>query len=512
LIFGGLVADWDVRLEPAAGDAVRIGIENRIVDVLDDCPNLRRQESRNLLLDAVRRAGGERVQLPDYPTARQWFVGLVLETCRRQPCDVAVLVAAVSRLESRSPTSMKLARLGDEWEAADVLPADLWPLLRAELGAVRRADVLDAYRSALGGHASPEPPPHCETGWDVLTRLTGANAPPRRPLPPYMAFLEHSDAWLRPATAQRVHQWNLRAAYRWKITGSLDAVRLAGSSPCKGPDMVYLLIQIDQDGMDAGRYLMSWCRRWETPIPRWEPGGDRTLRRSQLADGVEEVVGELERELADLDVAVGIEFVLPLRLLNTPVEWWYKDSSARPPKALAMDYPVVLRSLERMHDRRWHRVWRRRWARMTGEPASVGLHWSRPAGDDYCTRLESRLTADEGVVALVLSEPPGPRSAVGRFEVTVALRAGIPVIVWHRSDCSDPSFTRLLEAAASDGGLRELRERARAVRLDALAHEPETRKSHVGTHLAILWDDPGRLPGMGGAAGSPDAREGGVRR
>lgn len=173
------------------------------------------------------------------------------------------------------------------------------------------------------------------------------------------------------------------------------------------------------------------------------------------------------------------------------------------------DYPVVVRSLERLRTPRWHRHWHQRWQQLRDAPTSSEVYWSQPAGADYFTRLETELKGDRRTVCLVLSEPPASPGG-GQQEVEAALRAGLPVIIWHRADCSSPAFREAVSSLVSDAGLAELPTRAKELRHEALRLDPDLRIDHIGRHLTVLWDDPARRPGPARSGGPPGEHQGPV--
>jgi hypothetical protein len=481
---------------------LRAQVENLIVDLLDESLDLRSEGSRHLLADLVERRTGVRLQIPDYPTSRQWFFGLV-GACSRRSNSLAALVAAVDGLQPGSARVVALRRLQDEWDASEVaehLPADLWSKLAEELGLIDCAEVLDAYLRATNGRI-PGPPPHCATAWHVFVRLLGFNASPRR-LPPYLAFLSLVSDRLDPSTAQQVDVWSRRRAHAWNCSAELADVTLQRTRRTNPDATSYLIFQFEPDGVDRNLYIMSWWHQVGIPDAAFEPGERWLLSKADLERAVEEVISAVEALLATHRGMLAIEFILPFDMLNVPVDWWYKESNSALPKPLAMDYSVTLRSLERLRTPQWHRVWHRRWEGMIREPRASRAHWSVPSGVDHLSRLEAALASDEQVAALVLSEPPHASGEVGRHEVAVALRVGLPVVIWNRSVRVDRDM-EALRAFLESGVLADLPRRVRRLRLDALGLEPDNRDEHLGRNLAVLWDDPERRVGS-----FPDSAEG----
>jgi hypothetical protein len=217
-----------------------------------------------------------------------------------------------------------------------------------------------------------------------------------------------------------------------------------------------------------------------------------------LEAAVDGIVTATERRWAEKDGPVTIEFVLPWELLNAPVDTWYKELSSRSPTPLAMDYLIVVRSLERLYSRQWHRLWRSRWRILIdGSYAEQPVYFAQPDQTDI--RLDAILRREMNVVAMVLHQPPTP-SSVGESQALAGLRAGLPILIWHRSQLVDPSVravvSSLLEELPSGRrGLAQLPARIALLRQRAWGEEAGGGSRHVGHGLAILWDDPHRQPG-----------------
>ncbi len=463
------------------------------MDVLDGCQQLRSERSRHLLLDTVVRWSGMSLQVADYSTPRQWFFGLV-SACALDPRSIATLLTVVVRLQPGPLATMSLMQLQDEWEALETAadaPGELWSLLCTELGEITRAEVVEPYRAATGDRLA-QPPPHCANAWHVFLHLAGMAAEPGG-LPRYMIFLERVLPRLRPATGVQVDRWNRRLAYSWGVAAELDRARLAKPGLPAGGKSVYLIIQFEPDHAEPGHYLMSWWYQWDAHEDSFELGGRRLVDIAEMERQAGTVVVGLEATLADRDDDVMIEFILPFELLGVPVDWWRRETHAYLPLPLAKDYPVMLRSLERIRARHWHRVWRQRW----GELGRGGVHWSRPDDYDHLDRLDTALVSDGRLVGLVLSEPPAGVAGTGTRELEIAMRCGLPVVIWSRQESPPGAFAEALQAFVGASGIADLPDRARRLRLDALLLPAGERDGHLGRHLALLWDDPDRQPERG---------------
>lgn len=213
------------------------------------------------------------------------------------------------------------------------------------------------------------------------------------------------------------------------------------------------MIQFEPDRIETDRYYLSHWRQSDSE--GWHPVRGETvhLGREELPGAVERLIEEAEEKWADLRQPVILEFILPWELLNEPVEWWSKESGSEAPTPLVMDYPVVVRSIERLQRAAWHRPWHHKWRQLRERPADSHSHWSSPAEDEaYFFHLERELKEDRHAVCLVLSQPPGDDSGTGRREILAGLRAGVPAMIWHRSDCADPKFRDAIGEILQDRG------------------------------------------------------------
>jgi hypothetical protein len=414
------------------------------------------------------------------------------------------LVEVVQLLEAGTVNVPELRQLVDEWEVVDVLVERDWSQLRPALLPLCPPSLPRMFQRATG-HRLPGPPEWCDNAWRVFVHLAGQNAGPDGLSPGlvFLVLLEQEVA--EPRVVELIRHRNQEVASAQKITAEYDERRadlLAGrDQPTE--TTAYLVIQVEPEfgpGEEAaddgeGTYLLTYVRQWHGS-GSWHswPGPSCSVRREQLESAVERVIEKTEQDWWDRPGTVMIEFILPWALLNEDVDWWRKESRSTRPTALAMDYPIVVRSLERLRTRRWHRVWHERWRRLRSSPTQCRTYWSQPAGEDYFTRLETELKADDQVVSLVLSEPPVGPGRTGQQEAEAALRAGLPVIIWHRADCGSVDFRAAVKRLISDRGLAQLPMRAKELRLAALGLEPDQRDSHIGRHLTVLWDDPERRP------------------
>ncbi|WIM97897.1 hypothetical protein ACTOB_001454 [Actinoplanes oblitus] len=477
---------------PEVGAHQRRLLRSRFVALLEESPTIRSRSGRQLFLQEADTALG-RPPLPrDHEVPHLQLVEVVT-TCAARPGGLRLLVECLELLEPNTEQVAGLYRLVDEWQVTEIFAGHDIAWLREELHRLRGREAL---RHLVAATRSAEAPSYCADAWHVLAYLTGLNAVDG--MPPWLRCLHTVTPLLPPETEPRLRELTTALAAQWKLSAQLAALRAQLPAPSPGPSMAYLVIQFEKYGGDDESYIVSHWRQWASRVWRPVRGEDQRVGRDELEAAVDRIVLRTERDWAEKDGPVTIEFVLPWELLNTPVEAWRKELASRSPTPLAMDYPVVVRSLERLQTREWHRLWRSRWRLLTDNPRQPHpIHFAEPDQTDL--RLEAMLKRDAGIVAMVLHQPPTP-SSLGESQALAALRAGLPILIWHRSQAADSGLRSAVAALLGGGAsgpseLAQLPVRMARLRQRAWSEDAGRREQHVGHGIAVLWDDPDRQPG-----------------
>jgi hypothetical protein len=328
--------------------------------------------------------------------------------------------------------------------------------------------------------------------WETVGYLLDRNAGPSG-FPPVLYFVELLAGRLDPVRARGLRAWNDTQAQRLRLDEALRELRAAQTGPPHDDLLLYLMILIEHDGLDPDRFVISHWRQDEPGV--WPPARGET-READFVD----LEREIDRLVVSAEVAwsgyrgdVALEFVLPRALLNLPVDRWHKERDSLDPVPLSVDYPIVVRSLERMRATHWHRNWHKRWAALVEAPASAGILFAGAgagaADEPYGVNVD---LADPRMVAMVLSEAPAPLAAAGDA-LSAALRSGLPVVLWTRADCAVEAIRDLISRLTEYGGLGDLPARIRAARLRTLAGQIDPEYDPVIIeNLVLLWDDPRR--------------------
>ncbi|MDX8141300.1 hypothetical protein SK854_04195 [Lentzea sp. BCCO 10_0061] len=482
-------AEIDDRAVSSGGESLGV-----LAELVTRMPLMARLDDRRLCLDLVNSSLEPRLRVTEFADARLHVFAIVL-ACGKRPGAVRKLLQALRRLQPEAPELEQIGRLVDEMATLELFADEDRRALTDLLRDTNFPQLAECYRAAAGGQATPLPPGRHDTV-DVLSRLERMNARPDG-VPPALALLEHLALRAGDVLSQRLWQFSEDQARAMGLHADLLALRgsiSAETAEVVAPAEASLVLRLQPHGVEPGRYLLSeW---WQVNSATWAPqrGRDHTGSLAELQTRVGELVSRIEG-WAENASTVSIEMILPKDLLNLPVDQWISlsDEVATP---IGVDYLVSLRSLERSREKAKHRRWKRRWSHLESHlqagdsPLDDAMHRSQLDGARHLQKLGARLALSENVVLLVLADPPAGRESVGRMEVAIALKTGVPVLVWHREDCAAKAFQTAVDDLLADGGLGKLLENMKKLR--AQAQYADDCDAHPGSHISVLWDDPNR--------------------
>jgi hypothetical protein len=254
------------------------------------------------------------------------------------------------------------------------------------------------------------------------------------------------------------------------------------------------VLLLNYEGGSGERYRLSHWRQLDLTTG-WHPerGDDIIGSIDQIRRRIAILIEGVEVDWARYQPDIRIEIVLSSELLNLDIDQWPWESDSLLPEPVGCRYAVVIRSLERMQRKQWHRTWHARWEALNRQLKNNGAivpssgRRGESSAEPALRALAADFENDSEIVCLVLSAPP-QAAAAGRDEVTVGLRAGVPIMVWHRKDCGSEFESAVRELLHSTGPGTIL-QRMRQLRANAFAEDGP----HVGDHLTLLWDDPERI-------------------
>ncbi|MFD0206176.1 MULTISPECIES: VMAP-C domain-containing protein [Saccharothrix] len=474
------------------------GLLMSLVDVMARVPSLSDRAGRNLVVRMMSAELRETLLVEEHHTAIGHLFNLA-EVCQQSPERLSALVRIVSRIDHDTRAMVELRRVVAELTPLDLFPTSDRAKLFTLLAGVVVPDIADIYRVVAGPTAPSLYGP--TTYAEVFRVLETLNAGPDG-LPRPLVFVEHIAARVRTELAIELHRWNESQAVSMNLLAELTAVRDSlrpeAAQPLTPPpgSPAYLVLRIGGEGPGGKKFRLSSWRQLGEPNP-WAPlpGQDVVGTLDEIKWHVAALIEKVEDDWAQYSPDIRIEFVLDYENLNLDVDQWPWENDDDLAQPMGCRYPVVIRSLERMTTRRYHREWRQRWVELSGQlERAAGLaHTSTcralSGTEEGLRELLTRFNTDRALVSLVLSAPPRPENA-GRDEVAAGVKAGVPLMVWHRHDCGTPEFSDAVESVLHGQDELHPLERVRLARNTAYK---EAGRRHVGAALTILYDDPDRI-------------------
>jgi len=458
------------------------------------------------LHDLVRRFGG-RARVAADSTAgvsRRGLLVQLMDEMAARPAGLTPLVLHLEVREGNTPQVQRLKAAVAAWQV-ELFSTEEWDELFELLDAVQVPDLRRWYSEFLQGCGRPGAPAHCTEPWAVFLHAASMNARPGETLPCFqllrqLALVADGDH------AFALMDWaDLHDPYRPEdgtvgVPPGADKAPAAQRTDLWSPTC-YLIIRLrpllDAD-QDSRALLSHW---WCSHPGEQQHGRDRRIDLGHSERAVRELIEHAESEWAYKRTDLAVEFLLPRVLLDLSVERWRKTSFQGVGGVLGEEHHVVVRSLDR-HDRRdLHGRWGSRWQAFT-EGRAGRVHWYPEDG-------RAHLLSEPPPAVAVLSSAPGSVGGEqgahgGSDELGEALRAGVPVVLWDRRGAQDPAFRAALRELLDRHDPRGLPGVVRALRI-ASNDRDSGAETVVGRHVALLWDDPDRMPvaPAGTAAVSP---------
>lgn len=463
-----------------------------LVEALQRLSCLAELSGRNLIVRMLADELGARLPIEEHANP-VFHIYSIVDACRQRFDGLPTLVEVLDRVEQGSNPMQRVRGIVGGMTALEIWPQEERDRLFDLLRGVVIPDIGDIYRFVAG----PESRELLRqtTFPEVFLALEMLNAQPDG-LPKPLVFVEYLATRVRFELACELRRWADQQATRFGVVAELQTVRRRfahESLPAPPPrSHAYLVLLLRPEGPSGENYRL--CHWAQLDISAgWHPdrGPDFVGDLSDIRRRVAELVETAAEDWAQYEPEIHVEFILSGELLNLEVDRWQWETESPVPEPVGCRFPVVVRSLDRMTSGKWHGPWRTRWKRLQEQLGDDGMiartSSHRPETDDLL-KLTAIFEREPELVSLVLGDPP-ELGRLGAGQVQVGLRAGVPVMVWHREDCESAEFIDVVEALLHQDGPGDVPQRARRVRANALAEGVD----HVGNHVTILWDDPDRL-------------------
>ena len=273
----------------------------------------------------------------------------------------------------------------------------------------------------------------------------------------------------------------------------------------------YLIITISSEPADNNQFtLHSWLVMGEyEDYSKYLNNCQSLLNSNETESGIKCQLSQVENfidrfiqdsskpDLSKKEIKeLTIEIFLPIDLLHTEVEWWNFtdfDNSKRP---IGTMYPVRLRSVERLHKdylklylNKWKKKWKKTKSVLKQQPTWEYFgHFDLIENENFIA--ESLIYELHEKIGFKSTSCPPQQKRKDLFKAI--LKSAIPIALWTRYNC--PNRHQEIEHLLNWQPLNCLCDSIKKKRMNAVAQKDEIqKKQHLGSHLAVIWENPYRL-------------------
>jgi hypothetical protein len=330
---------------------------------------------------------------------------------------------------------------------------------------------------------------------DVPAVAARVESYPGRPdrLPPYFEFVDHIAHRSLQSTRAALHNWMDQVMRRlgYHDRATLDKVCRATDNRLTANDRFYLVAELRPDRLRTGRFFLAAWRQREREVEEALYQSDRSVQWDEAITITHDLMRRLAVNVEATAEERVLELILPRCLVTKSIDQWPVDSVL--PAAIGTNYPLVLRSFDRLDDPSMHGDWGRNWRWLKQHDRTAGIAAIREVESHDLATVQALRGAllREGPPAIVLmltALPPSESLVADAY--TAGLRGGAPIMVWSRDDAAVEELASSVRAACLEG-LLSLREHVFQLRLRALE---EADVPSAGIHTAIVFDDYDRIP------------------
>lgn len=296
---------------------------------------------------------------------------------------------------------------------------------------------------------------------------------------------------------QLVTDWGKQIIADFTVVQKQVKQQLEFQSAAKEQSQSYLFIIVENSLITSDEYLVEARIIPDSQSYDSTTGEGSALLNNILSDRETYTVSDLEVLVEEyLEQCksyrlkhLAIEVFLPLPLINEAVDSWKRRQEYGLPRIrIGCDYSIVVRSSERLKHYGYRDEWEQKWntlATLNEQTCDFCVE-----GDLDLETLLYELGRPEAVVLKLVKAP----EQVGTGSVFAALlKTATPIALWIRRNLPIPSYQTSELNSLLKCCIKELPAQVKEKRRETL--KPENKEdSHIGHHLALLWEDPYRLP------------------
>jgi hypothetical protein len=504
-MLGAADGDADSEETGALADASMLDLRRALVQV----PYFRDAHTRHLYLDAFeRRMAAERnkeVRL-DRTDDAGTDAEILLRECRRIP-------GALRELTKDFPAGDRDLR---EFRNVEAM---INHLTRGQLLLDRECSeflaLIDGWPvqliRAAARKAQPWPPGDEAVPADPLSviRWVEGRSQRRDGLPRIIEFAEELTVRTsNKSAAVALSAWSDRLAARLRLEyAAVEALRRhlaeAAAAEASGP---ILTIQLAPDALQPQEQFLLQAVLEHHGELHPVASADEPLSLRAVRACVDQVLDDTYQALGDDEEALRVEVIVPRILLTEPFDQWRIQEAISVP--IGEKLPLVLRSFERMRNRRIRQQWANKWrlAQEQEHPDPGAMHYVGPDDGPTPHEVFEALSPDRKL-ALALGRAPARQPNDGPSDaVSGAMQAGVAYVVWVRDVSLADDFRAAIQRVLADIPVRDLPARIAQWRAPGTAGvDPGTVS--LAKHISLLaCDHDRREPIAGRILGSPPRR------
>jgi len=219
------------------------------------------------------------------------------------------------------------------------------------------------------------------------------------------------------------------------------------------------------------------------------PLDGREISKIKLNEDIAPILTAIRRQIPNTITDLTVEVFLPFKALDlAPDQWLLEDEYEDKPSPLGIEFPVVLRILERMEtDYLQHGIWRQKWQNKRLAPVSQEVL--------ICTTCNASeiIQALDAFTKSGLHSPYPPSEHLAKPKPhSLVMKHGIPFWLWVRKPLGSCEQAEVFEEELlKKVSLGDLPKRLKQLRNDAL-----NNPNHLAAHISFLADNPEKMPNL----------------
>jgi hypothetical protein len=452
-------------------------------------------ETLRLVADRLNSLFAGYLHVPDYRTEITLYNSL-FAACLEQPGALSMLFQMLEHASGRTlrqddPEFSKLREKIQKVDPQPLLTLEQRNELYGLLDDVGFAEAADAYADAIGPTGG-QLPPYASDPITIARILEAANRP-QNGLPPMVRFAEELANRLsrsQVGLAERIRAWTDRYVAQNARDGNLDGEvrqvrsRASATSEAVPRGRPTLLLYLREALAPGGFRAEAKLQRVPAPTRNLQ-ADDTPYPLASLPFVVDKLLNEVRQPSAPFGTGPLIEFVVPRPLAGLDFDGWLVGGVL--PRRLGVSMPVIVRSMERAGDDQLHRLWQAKWSWIksnSDRPTPMAVHWLWNSGSPLDILTVSLARTPPASLALGF-QVPGAREFGPDDEVSVAIRAGIPIVIWAREPHDNGDFDKLKDLF-NNYALTEFPDRIWELR--------SAGGSLLERDITIIYDDADRIP------------------